>query len=624
MVQSVFLSEMPALASGGNARDHDIGEAQNANVLPFGDSYIGLIKVFPSAPQDIYPAQVYRYDLGVSELESNADLWSLFNGINIRPEQNNPQIDFGVGTWTEPLDSHSNPAKRWIPDLPSGGLNKGRTYRITDAGNTNWGRIGAASAKAGASFVATDTTGGSGRARMIATDGALETGVWYVIESPGTSDFRTAGAPANTAGTVFRATGPGGKGTGTVLLTYGARHGDMAGSVFDDGSGPRQQLWVNVYGYANIPSNRLALIESRDGFETYEEIGEITFNGGNFGATVADVVQRPGTTDLYMLCSIRHAERGFIQVVRKSTDGGRTWSNTGSRIRLSDDPASPRYFSYPVGRIIAADDKRVWASMPASRYGDDWPEANIIAHAQWWEIENGKPWTIWDKAISLMRGPQYSGGWNADYVWLPDGSGFAVHNCFGMHSFQDINTPQMNRLRDVNQYYRVGEGSDKHTAVVQTLNRLAFDNPDYWPFEDGDTVRLSSFGYHLAATGLKDGAPVTLNERPEAAEAQWIMRREGEFFWKIVPRDAPELSLAISGPEDDNRAIGLAMALRQHDAKDAAQNIAHHWAMLMIGDGAPTACYLQNRRSSLGMHYNCTQQPLLYGRPDMIWVVERA
>ena len=112
----------------------------------------------------------------------------------------------------------------------------GATYQIVSAGTTDFTTVGAANSNVGTFFVATGAGSGSGLATshfaslavtaiVLATGGASTTGTTtasatvantdYMICSIGTTDFTAIGAPSNTVGTTFYATGAG-SGTGTV------------------------------------------------------------------------------------------------------------------------------------------------------------------------------------------------------------------------------------------------------------------------------------------------------------------------------------------------------------------------------------------------------------------------
>lgn len=115
----------------------------------------------------------------------------------------------------------------------------GMNYRITTTGTTNFTLIGAPNSNVGTDFTATGVGAGSGRARLrnncdtISNNtaslnhdpgvyfrlqkqnvaaGALVTGTSYTITALGTTNFTAIGAPSNTVGLTFTATGAG---TGT-------------------------------------------------------------------------------------------------------------------------------------------------------------------------------------------------------------------------------------------------------------------------------------------------------------------------------------------------------------------------------------------------------------------------
>jgi len=125
------------------------------------------------------------------------------------------------------------------PLVSAGSFVAGTQYVISVVGTTNWIAIGAASNTAGLTFTATGPGAGTGTAYIGANwgpnfctcvscyceeamycntipAGSFISGNVYTILSPGTTNFVAIGAPSNTAGTVFVATGAG-AGTGTAM-----------------------------------------------------------------------------------------------------------------------------------------------------------------------------------------------------------------------------------------------------------------------------------------------------------------------------------------------------------------------------------------------------------------------
>ncbi len=101
----------------------------------------------------------------------------------------------------------------------------GQTYTIASAGTTNFTLIGAANNFPGTIFTATGAGSGTGTVTyttgILYTAGNFMVGQSYTINLPGTTNFTTIGAAANTAGTVFIASAAGGM-NGTALGNFSA------------------------------------------------------------------------------------------------------------------------------------------------------------------------------------------------------------------------------------------------------------------------------------------------------------------------------------------------------------------------------------------------------------------
>jgi hypothetical protein len=93
----------------------------------------------------------------------------------------------------------------------------GETYVIKSVGTTDFTLVGAGSNTVGTVFVANEVTIGTGVVERVVHAGSLIYDRVYTITSVGTTDFTLIGAPSNTVGVSFTATGKG-SGTGTVTV----------------------------------------------------------------------------------------------------------------------------------------------------------------------------------------------------------------------------------------------------------------------------------------------------------------------------------------------------------------------------------------------------------------------
>ncbi|MDO6587321.1 hypothetical protein Q4543_17555 [Salipiger sp. 1_MG-2023] len=623
-MQSLRIAEIPPVLLGGRLQDASVGHAQNSNKVKFNDRYFVYSKTLAYLPETHYPPRVYLRYIDADGLQDNGTLRNLFNGRNSINNGGNPVIDFSTGTWSAPLDSFVNSAVRWVGTVGSGGLTIGRRYRIVTAGDTDWVACGAEIGHGpNDHFIATSATSGTGTAGLIAYGGELVVGNWYEIRYIGSTDFTALGASANSIGERFQATATGtplDSDNGVCDCLLGARHGDIAAcSVTEDGT-DYVQLYVNVYDYNNAGGNRLALLESTDGVN-FTEVGEIQFDGGNFGSTVADVRQRGDR--LYMVCGEdAGVGRGYQKALRYSDDRGRTWAEIGTILELSDDEASCRHYGMPVGRYLdeTEDDDFIYMSVPASRISADWPEGNILIRRAVADLDEEGLWDVWPGGLVAMRGCQEGGLWNCDYFPAQEGFMWATTNVFAAFDFDDVNTDDMNTLRGT-PYYRQDDFSFKHTGALRTTNLLALKDWDYWPFEDGDTIRLKHMGRFLSS-GLTWGTNTYLTTDLDDPGINWIVERQAEF-WMFKQAAAPTISLSTGGNGSyaNRRAIGLPIEVRTQDASTATNNIEHHWQVLLHGDDSPTVCTLINRESSLALASNCSQRPALHGDTRQMWEI---
>lgn len=620
-MQALHIAEVAPVLLGGRRQSAAVGHAQNTNAVQVGERCFVYVKILRELPETAFPPSIHLRVVETNALREARALSELFEGANAIVSGEPPIIDFGIGVWSAPLDSYVNPAVRWTDEdqRPARRLVPGESYQIAITGTTDFTALGAQSNAVGTYFTAT----GRGRGNGTVFDGIcpadrLRTGVIYEIRSAGTTDFTACGAPSNVVGTKFRATGPG-QGSGHVFRTKGARHGDIATcSVTEDGTRYIQH-YVNVYDYDNRNNNRLALLESTDG-RVFSEVGEIRFGGGPFGSTVADVIQVGAT--LYMVCGEEAGSgRGYRKALRYSEDRGRSWSEIGTIVELLDDPASCRHSGLPVGRILI-DDIFVYLSAPAARIAPDWPEANLIFRRAKTALRQPGLWEEWPGGVSVLRGPQYGGIWNIDYLPRNTGDWFGLTNEFGAVDFDAVNTAAMNTLREA-PYYLQDVFAFKHTGLVRSANRLALTDWSYWPWKDGDMIRLECEGLWLTADAREGGSAV-LVEDPTARGARWQIRREAEF-WVLAPAAASDLSLAPgrSDSASDRHEIGAPLRVRRRGVA-AVDNLDHHWQAVLLGDDRPRLCTLVNRTSSLALSSDCSQWPALSGREDQIWRVHAA
>ncbi|AEJ60427.1 hypothetical protein Spith_0140 [Spirochaeta thermophila DSM 6578] len=95
------------------------------------------------------------------------------------------------------------------PLVPAAELVSGEAYAIFDPGTTDWTAVGAPDNSVGTPFVATGAGTGDGIAFRIVAATELVADEAYRIYEPGTTDWTAVGAPDNNAGTTFTATGAG-------------------------------------------------------------------------------------------------------------------------------------------------------------------------------------------------------------------------------------------------------------------------------------------------------------------------------------------------------------------------------------------------------------------------------
>ncbi|ADN01128.1 hypothetical protein STHERM_c01520 [Spirochaeta thermophila DSM 6192] len=95
------------------------------------------------------------------------------------------------------------------PLVPATELVAGEAYAIFDPGTTDWTAAGAPDNSIGTPFVATGAGTGDGIAFRIVAATELAVGEIYRIYEPGATDWTAVGAPDNNAGTTFTATGAG-------------------------------------------------------------------------------------------------------------------------------------------------------------------------------------------------------------------------------------------------------------------------------------------------------------------------------------------------------------------------------------------------------------------------------
>lgn len=678
-MQSLWISEIPALARAGRTSNTLVGEAQNCSLIDYNDRYLGFVKILYDVPEYLHPPKVYRYNMDADGLQDNGTLRTRFNGRNAVAEGANPIIDFSTGTWSAPLDSWTKSSEtatttagsfttdqryeiksvgttdftligassntvgvhftatgagsgtgtaseaiRWTENSASSDLFVGKKYRIEVSGTTAWTSVGAGATTVGTIFTATADISGTGEAIQIAQDGDFIVGCWYKIDTLGTTDFTTIGAASNTVGVMFQATGTTPGGTGVAVVTRGARLGDLTTCSATNGGTTYQQIYASVYDYKDTGANQLVLIESEDAFDTLDTIVEVTSGGGNFGSTVADVVQRPGTETLYMFHGAAHASRGFYKVVSTSTDRGRTWTATGSEIPLSNDTESPRYYGIPVGKVAYETTTTVWFSAPCSQDKADKPEANLIFYATWADLDAGIDLTLWDFAPTIQRDPVASGVWNCDSIWLPDGSGFALCNVFRRDNYDDINSDEVKELRDNDQYHEMGAGSHKHVAVAATVNTLAITNPTYRPFADGDKLRFEFGGRYLAAASATNGANLILTTDKTDPNTVFVAKKQGEVWWQF--RLFADSSLALStggnGVYANNRAENLPFEFHDWSNAISGDEDNFRFNVKLIGGNNTKSCYLENCRSSLAISRDCSQRRLFWNDPAKVWSIE--
>jgi hypothetical protein len=122
-------------------------------------------------------------------------------------------IATGTGTGTGAV---SQDVPSIVTNTTSGNFVPGQTYTIKNSGVTDYTQIGAGSSTTGTEFVATGTGTGSGTVIKTTGAGNFVIDKTYIIQNTGNTNYTTVGAVSNMPGTIFKATGIG-SGTGNVV-----------------------------------------------------------------------------------------------------------------------------------------------------------------------------------------------------------------------------------------------------------------------------------------------------------------------------------------------------------------------------------------------------------------------
>lgn len=288
---------------------------------------------------------------------------------------------------------------------------------------------------------------------------------------------------------------------------------------------------------------------------------------------------------------------GYGKVVRTSTDGLH-WSAPYDQAFPMPNTILDRDFddeSWVTARLFI-DDDHVYAFIPGGGMHEDYPEG-IGLWRQKVDQVSTDPWDEYPHNPVLLRGG--AGAVDEGAVWSPsvikvDDRLHMFYEGCGAYSFPP-GSPESDQARD-DAYGGYGISSFSSICYA-TMNG---DNlATKWVSDTlmaGHTYRLRNMmdGSRLHYAGVLDGDRVGTSLNPKAANLDWILDRDNEFW---VFRCSKALSQVLEVPKS-SRQDRAECEVRKH-AKDENRQQEWHVEETNTANKGDRICFIQNRHSGL-------------------------
>lgn len=376
-------------------------------------------------------------------------------------------------------------------------------------------------------------------------------------------------------------------GWGTPPIDDLGKNVDFSVEKWDNGG---TEEWVMLVGVSNYPTGsatRMGRLVSTDQGMNWTVTTEALRNGVSFFKYPGNVFVVDNV--FYMMVTTPGAGGANDgKTLHKSTDGGANWTELYKAITFGPDEDWPDFTNCPIGRATVRNGV-VYVFQNASQFDDDWPKCTLMYYRNVADLETPGEWDTTYFPVSGVE-PIAGGEWQLNDITI-NGEDFGILNTWAHVGSYWLNSNDHVISQDTPYWGNLRKVTFKSIIAKNLRWSGMWDNPDYVPFTDGETVRLKNIasGLYLAPSG--EGEPVKMSEKPHewtvSLKVRFALFRSGDLY--------------LDYSDDEFRPYQSPICTRIVD--DEPGDYRKHWIPLLDGPGRPNRCALMNRRNRYVIHH---------------------